>query len=52
VAERGIEWVGGGLPCLRVPRVWEGEGNSLGVFIDGCIWFSTIEFTVPTSLVL
>jgi hypothetical protein len=24
----------------------EGEGNSLGVFIVGCIWFSTIEFTV------
>jgi hypothetical protein len=37
---------GGGLPWLRVLRVWEGEGNSLEVFIDGCVWFSMVEFTV------
>jgi hypothetical protein len=24
----------------------EGEGNSLGVFIAGYIWFSMVEFTV------
>jgi hypothetical protein len=24
----------------------EGEDNSLGVFIAGCIWFSTLELTV------
>jgi hypothetical protein len=26
--------------------VWEGEGNSLEVFIDGCLWFSMVEFTI------
>jgi hypothetical protein len=45
VAERGIEWMG---VCLS-SGCWgcgEGEGNSLGVFIVGCVWFSTIEFTI------
>jgi hypothetical protein len=24
----------------------EGEGNSVGVFIAGCVWFNMVEFTV------
>jgi hypothetical protein len=45
VAERGTEWM---RVCLGsgCRGCGEGEGNSLGVFIVGCVWFSTIEFTV------
>jgi hypothetical protein len=41
---RVTEWVGS-LPWLRVLSVWTGRGY-LGVFIAGCMWCSTVEFTV------
>jgi hypothetical protein len=37
--------VRGGLPWLRMLRVREGEGNSLGIFITRYIWFSTVDLT-------
>jgi hypothetical protein len=48
VSERGTEsmGVGGGLHGLGCQGRGEGEGNSLGVFIAGCVWYRTVEFTV------
>jgi hypothetical protein len=41
------EWVGC-LPWMRVLSVWRGRGY-LGVFIVGCMWCSTVKFTVSEN---